>query len=246
MYQNIQKHYENLSVPFFWNRLWIITSNNSRFLTLPQTLQCSMWDLSVCEIPTVAQIQSSYKEIIPPASRRYQAIVTLFLAENSWPQWPREKRNQALRKGDEICSLAPPSLLCGSWPIVQTHHLLFALNFRSKLSSHHWPLPDPFVLYNNYNFLRWLLFSNSIVSEAVIVAVMFQTFVLTLLMKLKNYGSCILMACWPRLGPGRRIMHLYIKVTDFFIRTLSDDRFGGSQGSFCASANLPPEPNVNI
>ncbi len=97
-----------------------------------QTAQELMWDLSVSETHTVAQILSSYKEIKSPSSRWYRAIGSLFLTENSWPLWPGEDGNQALRKTEKPFSLAPSSQLWGSWPIVQNHHLLFALNFRSK------------------------------------------------------------------------------------------------------------------
>lgn len=199
-----------------------------------------MWDLSVSETRTVAQIQSSYKEIKSPSSRWYGAISSLFLTENSWPLWPGENGNQALRKTEKPFSLAPSSQLWGSWPIVQNRHLLFALNFRSKAVIS--PMSPPTLLFYIMIFLDR------------------SSPPISLFWGLSLLQPCFRPPCspcwwsggisgaaywWPvACCSGRRDSCIYTSKwqTDFFIKTLSVHRFGGHGGSWQASASLPLEP----
>lgn len=137
-------------------------------------------DLSVSETHTVAQIQLSYKEIKSPSSRWHKAISPLCLTENSWPQWPRENGNQALRKAEKPFSLAPSSQLWGSWPIVQNHHLLFALNFRSKAVIS--PLFPPTLFF----YIIIIIFFTPLLSNPIVLGAVSVAFVLSLSMKLRN------------------------------------------------------------
>lgn len=156
----------------------------------------------------------------PPADTRLSA-----LSENSWPQWPRENGNQALRKTEAIffgtflptlgkladCS-KPPSALCFELPIKSCHlttvpppttTILFYIIIFLDHSSPPIPLFCGLSLLPSCSPCWW---SGGIIGAAywwLAACVSGQR------------DSCIYTSKWQ---------------TDYFIKTLSVDRFAGHEG----------------